>query len=517
MSGPTVTAAGPSLSPPGHPTGRADDRYLAIDLGAESGRALVGRFDGERLDVTEVHRFPNVPVQLPGALHWDVLALYRETLASLRAGLAAGPLASAGIDGWAVDYGLLDRDGVLLGNPLHYRDPRFGPMVPELVRRVEAERLYRRTGIQLLPINTSCQLLAQRGSATLAAADRLLLVPDLLRFWLTGEATAELTNASTTQLLGAGAPDWDDVLLDAVGVPATLLPPVVAPGTPSGAVRGHAAAEIGAAVPVVTVASHDTGSAVAAIPSPTDTFGYVSSGTWSLVGIERRDATLNEAARRANLTNERGIEGTFRLLKNVMGLWLLQECRRAWSRGGSPATYAELGELARTAPAFGPVIDVGDIRLIAPGDMPARIATLCRESGQPPPDGVAATVRCVLESLACAYAAAFDAITLASRQPVTSVHIGGGGARNDLLCQLTADATGLPVLAGPAEATAVGNLLVQAMAAGRIRSLGELREVVARSFPVTRFEPTSDAQTRERWSDATARLRQHPLEEQVDR
>ncbi len=505
MSEPSTTA--PPVSRPiiGRPEGRGGERYLAIDLGAESGRALVGRFDGERLEIAEVHRFANTPVQLPDSLYWDVLTLYRETLESIRAGLVTGPLASAGIDGWAVDYGLLDHDGGLLGNPLHYRNPRFEAMVAELTRRVGAAELYRRTGIQSLPINTSCQLLAQSGSAVLAAADRLLLVPDLLRFWLTGEATAELTNASTTQLLGAGRPEWDPVLLDVVGVSAGLLPPIVGPGTPSGAVRGQASEAVGSAVPIVTVASHDTASAVAAIPSQSATFGYISSGTWSLVGVERREPTLNEAARLANLTNERGIDGTFRLLKNVMGLWLLQECRRIWAHGRPALTYAELGELASTAPTFGPVFDVGDVRLIAPGDMPARIRRLCVEIGESPPESIAATVRCILESLACAHAAAFDAVTRASGQPVNVIHIVGGGSHNDLLCQLTADATGLPVLAGPAEATAIGNLLVQAMATGRVASVGELREVVARSTVLSTFQPTQRSGDHDRWSELRAR------------
>ena len=499
----------------GGPNPGATASYLAIDLGAESGRALAGRFDGDRLDVTEVHRFANTPVQLPDGLYWDALALYHQTLASLRAGLAASPIESAGIDGWAVDYGLLDRRGALLGNPLHYRNPRFGPMVDELTRRVAPAELYRRTGIQLLPINTSCQLLAQATGATFAAADRLLLVPDLLRYWLTGEATAEATNASTTQLLGAGSPVWDPWLLDRLGVSASLLPPVVAPGTPSGSVRGPAADEVSRAIPVVAVASHDTASAVAAVPARTDSFGYISSGTWSLVGVERREPTLNEAAFRANLSNERGVDGTFRLLKNVMGLWLLQECRRVWSRAGSAASYAELRDLARTAPAFGSVIDVSDARLLAPGDMPARIRTLCRERGQAPPESIAATVRCILESLAGAYAGAFDAITAASGQPVTEIHIVGGGSRNDLLCQLTADATGRPVLAGPTEATAIGNLLVQAMAAGRIGTLRELREIVGRSSPLTRFEPATDPATRDGWSDTVDRLRRCSVVEEA--
>ena len=486
-----------------HPNATAT--WLAIDLGAESGRALTGRFDGDRLALTEVHRFANTPVQLPDGLYWDALALHQQTIASIRAGLADGPVDSVGIDGWAVDYGLLDCNGALLGNPLHYRNPRFGPMSAELNHRVGAAELYRRTGIQSLPINTSCQLLAQAGSPALAAAERLLLIPDLLRHWLTGDSTAEMTNASTTQLLGAMTGQWDRELAAAIGIDPEILPPLVPPGTVAGPIQGPAAAELGASVPLVAVASHDTASAVAAIPATVETFGYISSGTWSLVGVERREPTLNDAARTANLTNERGIDGTFRLLKNVMGLWLLQECRRAWQRDGHDLSYSTLRDLARLVPRFGPVVDPDDPRLLAPGDMPSRIRERCQETGQAPPESPGEITRCILESLACAYRSAFDAIRVATGQPVTVVHVVGGGARNDLLCQLTADATGLPVLAGPVEATAIGNLLVQAMAAGRIGSPRQLREVVARSTVIGRYDPAGDDETLHGWQKIALR------------
>jgi len=502
LEGPRVSRPNDSsVSLPHSSPDGATASYLAIDLGAESGRAITGRFDGEQLTLSELHRFANTPVRLPDGLYWDVLALYRETVASIRAGRAAGPVDSVGIDGWAVDYGLLDRDGVLLGSPLHYRNPRFEPMVAELAQCVGATELYRRTGIQSLSINTTCQLLAQRGSPALAAADRLLLIPDLLRFWLTGEATAEVTNASTTQLLSAHEIGWDGSIATAVGIDPAILPPLVVPGTTSGPVSGPAAGECGSSIPVVVVASHDTASAVAAIPATTNTFGYVSSGTWSLVGIELREPTLNDAALGANLTNERGVDGTFRLLKNVIGLWLLQECRRTWRREGQDLSYDTLREMARAAPPFGSLIDPDDPRLLPPGDMPARIRLFCHETGQTPPATPGETTRCILESLACAYRSAFDAIRAASGQAVTEIHVVGGGSRNDLLCQLTANATGLPVLAGPVEATAIGNLLVQAMAAGRIGSLRELREVVGQSTSISTYHPTNDGTTRSRWAE----------------
>jgi len=499
---------GSAPRPSGPTQGGATATWLAIDLGAESGRALTGQFDGERIELSEIHRFPNTPVQLPDGLYWDTLALYQQTIASIQAGLAEGHLDSVGIDAWAVDYGLLDRDGALLGNPLHYRNPRFGPMVAELNRRIGAAELYRRTGIQSLPINTSCQLLAQAGSPALAAADKLLLIPELLRHWLTGEATAELTNASTTQLLGAETGAWDSSLATAIGIDPMILPQLVQPGTTTGPVTGPAVGELGMNVPLIAVASHDTASAVAAVPATTHTFGYISSGTWSLVGVERREPTLNDAARAANLTNERGIDGTFRLLKNVMGLWLLQECRRAWQRDGHDLSYNTLRALARLTPAFGPLIDPDDPRLLPSGDMPARIRTLCLETGQTPPESPGEITRCILESLACAYRSAFDAIREATGQPVTEIHVVGGGSRNDLLCQLTADATDLLVLAGPVEATAIGNLLVQAMAAGRIGSPRELREVVARSAMIERYDPSSDEATKSRRAEHHLRFDQ---------
>lgn len=487
--------------------GRADAAWLAVDLGAESGRAIVGRFDGARVALEEVHRFPNVPVALPDGLYWDTLALYRETLTGIAAGQAAtgGALASVGIDGWAVDFGLLGRDGRLLGNPLHYRDARFGPMVAELRRRIAPDELYRRTGIQTLPINTSCQLLAAAGSPTLAAADRLLLLPDLLRFWLTGEATAEATNASTSQLLLCDESRWDMSVVAALGVDPAILPPVVAPATPAGVLRSVVADDVGAALPVVAVGSHDTASAVAAVPATAPGFGYISSGTWSLVGVERPAATVDGAAREANLTNERGLSGTFRLLKNVMGLWLLQQCRAVWRRADPESSFERLLDEAAVAPAFGPLIPPDDPALLAPGDMPGRIAALCRASGQAVPDDRGAMTRCILESLACAYRAAFDAIEAATGEPITVVHVVGGGARNRLLCQLTADATGLPVIAGPVEATAIGNVMAQAMAAGRVGSLAEVRAVVARSFALDRYEPSADPTVRRRWAEHLAR------------
>ena len=494
-----------SPSSPLRTTTGATASWLAIDLGAESGRAIVGRFDGDRLLLTEIHRFRNTPVEGPGGLTWDAAMLSRETIASLRAGLAVGPVESAGIDGWAVDFGLLAADGALLADPLHYRNPRFGPMVAELGCRIDPADAYRRTGIQSLPINTTCQLLAHAGSPELAAAERLLLIPDLLRYQLTGEATAEATNASTTQLLSATDGQWDAVMVTATGIAPGLLPPIVPPGTVTGPVHGTAATELGTPLPIVAVASHDTASAVAAVPACSDAFGYISSGTWSLVGIERDRPTLNRDARMANLTNERGIAGTFRLLKNVMGLWLLQGCQDTWRREGTDLTYDQLHRLASAAPAFGPLIDPDDARFLTPGDMPSRIRAICAESGQPPPGSIGAVTRCVLESLACAYRSAFWAISRASGQPVTEIHVVGGGARNRLLCQLTADVTGRPVLAGPVEATAIGNLLVQAMAAGRIGSLGELRAVVARSFLTERYDPTDDPVQRERWLAALGR------------
>lgn len=480
--------------------------FAAVDLGAQSGRVAVGRFDGERLETTEVHRFANAPVRLGQTLHWDVLGLYREVLAGLRAAAALGaPVASIGVDSWAIDFGLVDRDGRLLQNPVHYRDGRRARAVDDVLERVSARELYDRTGIQLLPINTIFELAAMAGDSdpALDAADSILLIPDLMHSWLCGARTSERTNASTTQCYDPRARRWADDLLERLDVPARLLPEVVEPGTRLGGLEGGVAEETRlAGAEVVAVATHDTGSAVAAVPFRRRGSVFVSAGTWSLVGLEVEQPVITDASYAANVTNEGGVGDTVRLLRNVTGLWLLHECRRVWADEGVDYAFDELVALARDAPAFGALVDPNDPAFTEPGDMPARIRAFCAATGQAPPSDAGATARCILESLALKHAETIDTIATVTGTEPTEIHVVGGGARNELLCEWTACASGLPVLAGPEEATVLGNLLVQAMGAGEISSLAEGREVVRASVEPSLHEPDERAE----WDEARARF-----------
>jgi rhamnulokinase len=454
----------------------------AVDLGAASGRVMLGRVGPGTLELVEVARFANEPVRVAGALHWDILALYREILAGLR---GAGTIESIGIDSWGVDYGLIDDRGALVGNPVHYRDARTDGVMEAVLRRVGAAELYGATGIQFLPFNTVFQLASD--AAVPAAARTLLLIPDLIAYWLTGEIGIERTNASTTALLDPTTGDWSPVALGAAGIGRGLLPPLREPGTSIGPLRTDVAAEVGSGrTPVTAVATHDTGSAVVAVPAQTDRFAYISCGTWSLVGVELPGPVLTEAGRAANFTNEVGVDGTIRYLRNVMGLWPLQECLRAWG----PVDLPELLAAAADVPAFAALVDLDDPIFLPPGDMPGRIAAECARGGVKPPTTPPEFARCILDSLALAHRRAVaDAVRLTGRS-VDVVHIVGGGARNALLCQLTADACGVPVVAGPEEATAIGNVLIQARALGTgPGSLSELRELVARTQPVRHFRP----------------------------
>jgi rhamnulokinase len=413
-------------------------------------------------------------------LRWDFAALER----GVREGLAsAGPVQGIGIDSWAVDYGLLDADGELLEDPVHYRDRRTEGVPEQVFERIPAARLYELTGVQHQPFNTVHQLYAARESAAFKAAARALMIPDLLCHRLTGVAGTEITNASTTGLLDPGTRSWSTEITDALGLDPALFAPLREPGRPAGFARDFGA-------PLYTVGSHDTASAVAAVPAAGEDFAYISSGTWSLVGVELKAPIRGEASRAANFTNELGVDGTVRYLRNVMGLWLLQECLRAW---GPDADLSALLEAARHAPARRSVVDAADPAFLAPGDMPARIAAACRSCGQPEPEDRAQTVRCILDSLAEAYRRALQEAEALSGRRINRVHIVGGGALNTLLCQLTADATGLPVTAGPVEAAAIGNLLVQARAAGVLGAgLDEMRELVARTQQVRGFEPSCE-------------------------
>jgi sugar (pentulose or hexulose) kinase len=452
-------------------------RVAAVDLGASSGRVMAARVGPDTLELTEAARFPNVPVRAGGTLHWDILRLYRGVLDGLREANRTGGVDAIGVDTWAVDFGLLDADGVLLGNPVHYRDARTDGVHPD----VDPATLYATTGTAFQPFNTRVQLAAAAGTAQLAAARRLLLIPDLLGYWLTGVGVAELTNASTTQLLDVRTRRWS-----APAAVRALLPDIVEPGTTLGELTAEAQDATGSSARVITVGSHDTASAVVGVPAAAENFAYISCGTWSLVGVELDAPVLTGASRAANFTNELGVDGTVRYLRNVMGLWLLQECLRAWGDADLPGLLGEAATLPRRS-----VVDADDPVFLAPGDMPARIVTACRDRGEPVPRTRAQMVRCIVDSLAIAHRDALADAQRLSGRTVDVVHIVGGGARNTLLCQLTADACGVPVEAGPVEATALGNVLVQARALGAVGAdLTALRALIRKTHRVRRHEPS---------------------------
>ena len=462
-----------------------------VDLGASGGRVIAAKVDRDAIELHEVSRFPNEPVAAGGTLHWDILRLYADVCAGLDKAAAAFPLASAGIDSWGCDYGLLDSGGALIGNPVHYRDHRTdGVTVP-----VPPGELYAITGIQHLPFNTIYQVAAAAGTPALKAARTLLLIPDLLAHWLTGETGAEVTNASTTGLLDVRSRTWATGLMERAGIRRGLFPALRQPGDVIGPVHGLPGftGQDAQPLPLIAVGSHDTASAVVAIPAKGENFAYISSGTWSLVGMELDQPVLTEASRAANFTNEAGLDGTVRYLRNVSGLWLLQECVRSWGEaaGSLPDLLAE----AAAIPPLRFVLDADDPVFFPAGDMPGRIREWLAARGLPAPESPPETVRCVLDSLALAYRRALLTAQELSRKSADVLHVVGGGARNELLCQLTADATGLPVVAGPAEATALGNVLVQARALGAAPgSLAGMRGLLRDAGAGRRrFEPSGDS------------------------
>ena len=468
-------------------------KLLAFDLGAESGRGVLGLFDGQRLRLEVVHRFANTPVRLLDALHWDVLHLYSEMLQALRRCAADhGGIDAIGVDTWGVDFALLGRGGTLLGNPRHYRDPHTEGVMELAFQKLPRADLFRRTGLQFMRFNTLYQLLAlQRDrSPLLDAAETMLLIPDLFNYFFTGIKVNEFSDASTSQLLDPATRGWAYDLMQAFGLPTRILGTLVQPGTVLGPLRTTVATDTGVTpCPVVAPATHDTGSAVAAVPASTATWAYISSGTWSLMGVELPAPLLSDKALAFNFTNEGGVGGTTRLLKNIMGLWLVQECRRAWERAGSTFSYEELMKLASAAPPFVSIVDPDDAGFVLPSNMPQALADYCRRTNQPAPADPGATVRCTLESLALRYRWVLERLEELTGKRIEVIHIVGGGSQNTLLCQLTADACDRLVLAGPVEATAIGNVLVQAIGLRLLGSLAEAREVVRRSFKVKTYEP----------------------------
>lgn len=469
---------------------------LAFDFGASSGRAIRGSYDGSRLQCATVHQFPNGPVELHGHLYWDFLRFLVEIEEGIRrASKSSGEaVASIGIDTWGVDYGLLDRNGDLMGNPYHYRDRRTEGMFEEAFSRIPKKDLFRKTGVAFQPFNTLFQLLAMRMQKPemLDRAGTLLMMPDLMAYALTGERGTEYTDASTSQLLDVSARTWSDEILKAMGIPREIFTPISSPGTIRGTLRESVAAASGAGrIPVIAVAGHDTASAVVAVPLSGTGSAYLSSGTWSLLGVETLTPCVDEASMLANLTNEGGFGNRIRLLRNVMGLWMVQECKREWDAAGGSGTagFDELVHRAAQSTPLASFVDPDAQVFYAPGPMEERIREFCRATGQKVPDGQGPVVRCAYESLALKYRWAVERLETVTHARVDELVIVGGGARNVLLNQLTANALKRPVVAGPSEATAIGNLLVQLHALGEVGGIDELREIVRVSFPTTRYEP----------------------------
>ena len=478
----------------------------AVDLGAESGRVMLANFDGRQLSLEEVHRFSNQPVTLHGHRFWNILSLWNETIVGLRkARQVAGKLDSIGADTWGVDYGLVDAHGFLLGQPFQYRDHRTNGMMEQVFAQIPSDVLYRRTGIQFLPFNTLFQLYAHEHMqpGELARAHRLLLIPDLLHNWLCGSLVTERTNATTMQCWDPVAGAWITDLLDQLAIPTSMLAPVVDAGTSLGEVLPELRSDVGTAR-VVAPATHDTGSAIAATPvSLSDGWGYISSGTWSLVGVELPRPVMTPEALAANCTNEGGVFGTTRFLKNVMGLWLLQECQRRWARAGHITDYDTLLADVDGIPPFVALIDPDDPRFLAPEDLPAAINAHLLEHGQAPLSAPAAFARCIMESLVLRYREVFHHISRLTGAIINGVHVLGGGSRNTRLNQWLADALDVPVIAGPYEATAHGNALMQLVGLGELHSLEEVR-TIAQNAPTHVFSPRT-AQLAA-WNEAAQRL-----------
>lgn len=484
----------------------ASANYLAFDLGASNGRGVLGHFDGQKLTLEEVCRFPNEPVNLLGKLHWNAFDLFNQIRNGLLHAADRTEITGVAIDTWGVDYGLFTEEGSLLGMPRHYRDPRTEGTMEHIERHMLSEDLYAITGIQSMPINTLCQLVAQRRDdpALLDHTGRLLFMPDLFQYWLSGELTGEYTIASTSQMLDVNAGDWAQRVFETFDLPRDIMPPLVKPGTVLSKVSACIAEDREVRnIDVIATACHDTAAAVAATPALDENWAYISSGTWSLVGVELPSALTFPEACAANVTNEGGVLNTIRFLKNVAGLWLLQECRRVWTADGKNFSYEELIRRAAEAPPRMAFLNPDDPIFAPPGEMPTRIRDYCHRTNQTVPGTYGEVTRCILESLALKYDYVLSQLEELSGEKIDTVHIVGGGSLNTLLCQLTADITVRSVVAGPAEATAMGNILVQLLAHGHVGSLPEMRKVVADSIPLARYEP----QTPSDWDETCEQFR----------
>ncbi len=483
-------------------------KILAFDYGATSGRAILGNFDGKTLTLEETHRFPSDPVMMGDTYTWDFLRLYHELKTGILKTFNMGhkDIASIGIDTWGVDFGLLSKSGKLLGNPVHYRDARTDGMIEEACKTVSAEDIYGTTGIQFQKFNTLYQLLAMKkeNDPLLDVADTLLFVPDLFNYFLTGVKRAEYTITSTSQMYDPVKGEWAYDMLNKFGIRTDILPEIIPAGTKIGNLQESVCEELGVpSLPVIAVASHDTGSAVVSVPFSEKGAAYLSSGTWSLLGLELDKPIINEKMRELNYTNEGGINNTVRLLKNIMGLWINTECMRYWEKHGEPVTYKELADGAMQATPFASLIDVDDQRFFEPFDMPIKIQDYCRETGQAIPQTKGEFSRCITESLALKYREAIEGLDEIAGYHIPALHIVGGGCNNKILNQFTANAIKRPVITGPVEATAIGNLVTQLIALGEVKDLDEAREVIKNSFPLERFEP----QDSEAWDAAYERLK----------
>jgi rhamnulokinase len=484
--------------------------YLGIDIGAESGRVMAGLWDGKHMRLEELHRFSNGGVMMGDSLRWNTVGLWAEIQngLSLAAKKYDKSVVSVGVDTWGVDFALLSKSGELLGVPFHYRDARTRGILPKVFARVPREEIFAATGLQFMELNTLFQLLAlQRSSPELlAAAETLLLTPDYLNFCLSGARASEFTIATTSQCVNPKKRAWATELLQKFGLPTKIFPEIVPPGSRLGQLRPGLAERTGLGrINVIAPAAHDTGSAVAGVPSQStgkNNWAYLSSGTWSLLGVEVQDALLSPRVLELNFTNEGGIDGTYRLLKNIMGLWLVQGCRRAFAEQGKEYSYEQLVQMASEAPAFRSLVDPDDSRFLNPPDMPAAIRDFCHETGQPAPETEGQFARCVFESLALTYADVLDGLEELTGGKIEVLHIVGGGSRNKVLNAFTANACGRPVVTGPVEATVFGNLLVQVRSHGEIRSLSEIRAVVRTSSEVVQYDPVEAAA----WRDVRGRF-----------
>ncbi|MDP6059287.1 MAG: rhamnulokinase family protein [Pirellulaceae bacterium] len=486
--------------------------YLAVDIGASSGRVVAGLFDGRRLALQEVHRFTNGGFLANDRLYWDALALWGHLQDGLRKAAVTYPgrVASVGVDTWGVDYGLLGPGDELLGNPRHYRDRRTHGQLEKALQVVSREEIFAETGLQFMELNTLYQLLAMRqeNPSLLDLAESFLMIPDLFHWLLTGNKANEFTNASTTQFCNATTQTWSTELLQRFDIPTRMLGGIVHPGTDLGTLRAAVAEATGLSdVRVILPGTHDTASAVMAVPATSQPgtsadWCYISSGTWSLMGAETQAPVINDRCRELNFTNEGGIGGTTRLLKNIAGLWLLQECQRAWERQGVSRTWEEIVQLAGSAKPLASLVAPDRTEFVAPQDMPTALRRACADTGEPVPDSDAAVARCALESLAVRYRMVLGWTEQLVGSPINTVHVVGGGTRNQLLCQMTADACQRIVLAGPVEATAIGNLMMQVLADNEVASVSEARKVIRASFPVDEYTPGDSAP----WDDAFERL-----------